>query len=73
MTGPPRKAYAYRIPVDIADGVREVLKARGWTVEQFVVAALATALEDPAPVLALIEDRKPAKLPAGRPRKAAAA
>lgn len=60
-----------RVPPEVSTAAREELKARGWTVFEFLGACLATAARRPAELLALIEPNRPAPKPKGRPPRSA--
>lgn len=60
-----------RVPPEVSTAAREELKARGWTVFEFLGACLATVVRRPAELLALIEPNRPEPKPRGRPRKTA--
>lgn len=60
-----------RVPPEVSTAAREELKARGWTVFEFLGACLATVVRRPAELLTLIEPNRPAPKPKGRPPKSA--
>ncbi len=63
-----RPAVLGRPEPEVKAQLDEVLKANGWTVDQFVVAATAWVLEDPRR-LADLAPLRPDERPLGRPPK----
>lgn len=59
-----------RVPPDVADAAKELLKERRWTVFDFLRACLITLVEKPDEMLAYVQANRAPKAK-GRPRKTA--
>ncbi len=63
------QSHSTRVPPDIGDAAKALLKDRGWTPFSFLSACLHALVDKPDKVLALVGRYKTEK-PKGRPRKA---
>lgn len=53
------------------DAAREILEARGWTMNEFLIASIRFLPENPDHYLRRLNPYRPEPVPTGRPKKAA--
>jgi hypothetical protein len=56
---------------DTTKQARQILAEHGWTMNDFIVAAVVLLTKNPAPFLARLAEFRPAAKPPGRPKKSA--
>ncbi len=63
------QSHSTRVPPEVGDAAKDLLKERGWTVFSFLNACLHALVDKPDKVLALVGKYRTEK-PKGRPRRA---
>jgi hypothetical protein len=51
------------------EAAKAALGAHGWTLQEFIVAALRTLVANPAKAIRFVAAERPERKPTGRPRK----